>query len=332
MPNTNPKPVPYDPEMLLPLSVVAPPDAPAMTRETIGAVRAELARMAPSPEEAIGTLEIEWSEHVAPGPDGAPDLAITFLAPRGHAERIRAGGAPIAAVYNIHGGGMMVGNRQMDLPRLVALVAELGIAAATVDYRLAPEHPDPAPVEDCHAGLVWMAGSAAALGIDPDRLVIMGGSAGGGLSAGVALMARDRGSVKLSGQLLLCPMIDDTNSTLSSYQYLSGTTWTRQTNLLGWACLLGDRAGGADISPYAAPIRATDLSNLPPAFIEAGSAEMFRDENLAYADRIWATGGSAELHVWSGGFHGFDVFAPDSEIARAALASRSSWLRRILAL
>lgn len=330
MTTMNPKPVPLDPEMLAPLALLVPPDAPPMTRAMLAAIRAEMERGIPTVEAAVGDLPVEWSEHRAPGPDGGDDIPITILAPRGHGARVKAGGAPLPALYNIHGGGMMVGNRRMDVPRLAAMVVEHGVVAATVDYRLAPEHPDPAPVEDCHAGLVWFAGQARDLGIDPDRLIVMGGSAGGGLSAGVALLARDRNSVKLAGQLLLCPMIDDTNSTLSSHQFLAGTTWTRAANLLGWECLLGDRVGTDQVSPYAAPTRAADLSGLPPAFIEAGSAEMFRDENIAYANRIWAAGGSAELHVWSGGFHGFDVFAPESELARAALASRSSWIRRIL--
>ncbi|MFT4233233.1 MAG: alpha/beta hydrolase fold domain-containing protein, partial [Leucobacter sp.] len=199
--------------------------------------------------------------------------------------------------------------------------------------RLAPEHPAPAPVEDCYAGLVWVAEHASELGIDPDRIVVMGGSAGGGLSAGVALLARDRNGPSLAGQMLLCPMLDDTNSKPSSHQYDGFSPWPRHMSLLAWRALLGEGAGdpSAEIDVYSAPARAKDLSGLPPAFVEAGSAELFRDEDVEYAGRIWSTGGQAELHIWSGAFHGFDVFAPDHPITRAALATRSSWLRRILA-
>jgi len=203
------------------------------------------------------------------------------------------------------------------------------VVAATVEYRLAPEHPHPAPVEDCHAALVWFHGQAAALGVDPARLAVMGGSAGGGLSAGVALLARRRASVALAGQVLLCPMIDDRNVTPSSYGYPDGTTWTRPLNLLGWECLLADTD---PVPPEAAPAREGDLSGLPPAFIEVGSAEMFRDEDIDYARRLWWAGVDCELHVWSGGFHGFDVFAPDSALARAARDARRSWLRRTLSI
>lgn len=275
---------------------------------------------------------IELSEHCAPGADGGPPVPVTILSPRGHAERIAAGAKPVPGLLNIHGGGMMVGNRMMDTPRLAALVVELGVVAATVEYRLAPEHPHPAPVEDCHAALVWFAQQAAQLGVDPKRIVVMGGSAGGGLSAGVALIARDRNSVQLAGQLLLCPMIDDRNTTASSRQYLADTIWTRGNNELGWSCLLGAAKGTDTVSCYAAPARAEDVGNLPPAYIEAGSAEVFRDESVDYASRIWAAGGSAELHVWSGGFHGFDLFAADTQVARAAIAARLSWLKRTLDL
>ncbi len=332
MTNKNPKPVPYDPELLPILAIVAPADAPTLSRETLPAVRAGMLTSWPSMDSMIAGRPITATEYLVPGPLGAPEIAVTLLSPLGHAERIASGAPLVPGLLNIHGGGMMVGHRLMDIPRLADLVIELGVVAASVEYRLAPEHPHPAPVEDCHAALVWMANSALELGIDPSRIVVMGGSAGGGLSAGVALLARDKKSATLAGQLLLCPMIDDRNVTVSSRQYPSGNTWTRQVNELGWSSLLGAAAGTEAASPYAAPTRAASLANLPPAFIEAGSAEIFRDENVEYASRIWAEGGVAELHIWSGGFHGFDIYAPDSALAHAAIAARMSWLRRILQL
>lgn len=318
-----PTPVPFDPALLPVLAEVTQPDAPPLTPETIPGLRRAMAAQFPPAAEVAGDAPVDVEERTIPGPDGAPDLAVTILSPR---ERT----GPVPGLYNIHGGGMMLGCRDMDVPRLLALVLELGVVAVNVEYRLAPEHPHPAPVEDCYAGLVWTVAHAAELGIDPERVVVMGGSAGGGLSAGVALLARDRGGPALAGQLLLCPMIDDTGTTVASHQYRGLGTWTREANEAGWRSLLGDAVGTEAVSPYAAPARATDLSGLPPAFVEVGSAEPFRDEDVQYALRIWATGGQAELHVWSGACHGFDLYAPDWPASADALATRSSWLRRIL--
>ncbi|WP_340556174.1 alpha/beta hydrolase [Streptomyces sp. GSL17-111] len=321
-------PAPFDPALAAILDAMTRGEEADPPPATVEAVRAAAAGFPQPPvAEVIGARAVDAEERTVPGPDGAPDLAVTVLRPR-HRK------APVPGLFNIHGGGMISGTRHQDTPRLVDLVAELGVVAVGVEYRLAPEHPDPAPVEDCYAGLEWMARHAAELGVDHRRVVVMGGSAGGGLAAGVALMARDRGGPHLAGQLLLCPMLDDSNTTVSSHQYDGSGTWRREMNLLGWRALLGERAGDptAEVSPYAAPARARDLSGLPPAFIEAGSAELFRDEDVAYASRLWATGGQAELHIWQGAFHGFDVFAPDHDLTRAALATRLSWLRRVLGL
>ena len=165
----------------------------------------------------------------------------------------------------------------------------------------------------------------------PERLIVGGASAGGGLAAAVALLARDRGGPRLRGQLLLCPMLDDRNDTPSSHQMAGLGIWDRGANEVGWTALLGDARGGPDVSPYAAPARATDLSGLPPAFIDVGSAETFRDEDVAYATRIWQAGGDAELHVWPGGFHGFTGMVPDAALSKAAVAAQLTWLRRLLA-
>ncbi|MBB4967417.1 acetyl esterase/lipase [Saccharothrix violaceirubra] len=318
-------PVPFDPEIEAALAQIVQPDAPPFTPESIPAMRAGMAAMFPPAAEQVGDAPVDVVERTIPGPEGAPDLEITIISPRGLT-------GPVPGLYNIHGGGMMVGHRNMDVGRLLALVLELNVVAVNVEYRLAPEHPDPAPVEDCYAGLVWTAANAAELNIDPTRIVVMGGSAGGGLSAGVALLARDRQGPALAGQLLLCPMIDDTNTTIASKQYSGIGTWTRESNIAGWNSLLGDKVGTDEVSPYAAPTRAKDLSNLPPALIEVGSAEPFRDEDTEYATRIWATGGNAELHVWSGAFHGFDMYVPDWNVTKIALEVRTNWLRRVLGL
>jgi acetyl esterase/lipase len=160
--------------------------------------------------------------------------------------------------------------------------------------------------------------------------VLVGGSAGGGIAAALALLSRDRGGPSLAGQLLMCPMLDDRNDSPSVHQMAELPMWNRQANEVGWTALLGDDRGGADVSPYAAPARATDLSGLPPTYIDVGSADSFRSEDVDYANRIWLAGGVAELHVWPGGYHGFDAIVPTAGISKAAVASRANWLHRLL--
>ncbi|GAB3398859.1 alpha/beta hydrolase [Schumannella luteola] len=234
------------------------------------------------------------------------------------------------AILFIHGGGMVGGTRWGGIDEVVGWIRLFSAVAITVDYRLAPEHPDPTPVEDCFAALQWVVEHAAELGVDPARVVVAGASAGGGLAAGVALLARDRGGPAPAGQLLICPMLDDRGETTSAAQYASTGIWNARDNRFGWSALLGERRGGPDVSVYAAPARAGDLSDLAPAFIDCGSSEVFRDEDVAYASRIWADGGDAELHVWPGGFHGFDAVVPAAAISRHARDARCRWLARIL--
>ncbi|GAA1134237.1 alpha/beta hydrolase [Microbacterium natoriense] len=314
-------PVPFDPEVQAVLDELAKNPQPPLTRDTLP--RTDTDRMFPGPDAVIAGRAIVWEDRIIPGPAGAPDVEITVFRPRG------SEGEVLPGFVNIHGGGMIVGHRSWETARVVDIVEEHRVVAVNVEYRLAPEDPFPAGVEDCYAAFVWTHARADELGIDPARIIVGGGSAGGGLTAAVALMARDRGGPVMAGQLLLCPMIDNTNTTVASRQYDGIGTWQREMNLLAWSCVLGDElAFSADAPAYAAPSRAADLAGLPPAFIEVGEAEAFRDEDTEYALRIWATGGQAELHVWGGGAHGFDMYMPDAEITRAALSARSSWLRR----
>jgi acetyl esterase/lipase len=238
--------------------------------------------------------------------------------------------APGPGIYHTHGGGMIIGDRFTGIDVMLDWVDRFDAVCVSVEYRLAPEFTDPYPVEDCYAGLVWTAEHAVELGIDPDRLIIAGGSAGGGLAAGTTLLTRDRQGPSLLGQVLIYPMIDDRNDTISAQQIDGVGVWDRVSNDTGWTALLGDRRGTEDVSIYAAPARATDLSGLPPAFIDVGTAEVFRDEDVAYASTIWACGGVAELHVWPGGFHGFDLMAPHTALAQAMTAARTAWVQRLL--
>jgi acetyl esterase/lipase len=220
--------------------------------------------------------------------------------------------------------------RSIDV--VLPLIDLLDVVVVSIDYRLAPEHPDPAPVNDCYAGLVWTASHADDLGFDPSRMAVAGVSAGGGLAAGSVLLARDKGGPRLAAQVLMCPMIDDRNRTVSSRQIEGIGVWDRTSNATGWSALLGDRRGTNSVSVYAAPARSTDLSRLPPAYIDCGSTEVFRDEAVAYASAIWAAGGVADLHVWAGGFHSFDTLAPGASLSAAARNARVQFLRRTLGL
>ena len=318
-------PPPFDPELQPAIDAMAQIEGPAFTLEMIPAIR-----RAPSafPEPTIEDLRrggaFEVTERLVPGPAGAPDISLMICRPAGVE-------APVPCLYFIHGGGMMLGNNRGGGTQTALEHAEkLGAALISVEYRLAPETPHPGPVEDCYAGLTWAVEHAEELRIDPERLIVGGASAGGGLAAAVTLLARDRRGPKISGQLLLCPMLDDRNDTPSSYQMAGLGIWDHAANDVGWTALLGDARGGPDVSPYAAPARASDLSGLPPAFIDVGSAETFRDEDVAYANRIWQAGGDAELHVWPGGFHGFTGMVPDAAISKAATAAQLTWLRRLL--
>lgn len=159
-------------------------------------------------------------------------------------------------------------------------------------------------------------------------IIVVGASAGGGLAAATVLRARDLGGPTLAGQLLMCPMLDDRNDTVSAIQMTGVGIWDRSSNALGWRVLLGDECGGPNLSPYGAPARETDLSGLPPTFIDVGSAETFRVECVSYASRIWAAGGQAELHVRAGGFPGYSGVAPKSALSHDTQAARSAWVRR----
>lgn len=206
-----------------------------------------------------------------------------------------------------------------------------GAVVVSVGYRLAPQHPDPTPAEDCWAGLDWTVGHAAELGIDAGRIVLAGHSAGAGLAAGVALRARDEGAPALLGQMLMCPMLDDRERTPSSAALDEEGVWDRTSNRVGWTALLGERRGGTDVSPYTAPARAGDFAGLAPAYVDVGAVETFRDEAVEFAGRIWLDGGDAELHVWPGAYHCFEIVAPTAALTRRALAARAEWMARILA-
>lgn len=316
---TIPEKSPFDPELAAFLTATAGMLPLGMMHNDIAQLRA---RGEITLEMAIGDAAVTCTDHEIPGHGGATIL-VSVIAPR---DRSPAG----PGIYHMHGGGMVMGNRYIGGDVLARWAVEHGAVCVSVEYRLAPEHQAPTLVEDCYAGLVWMAENAAALGIDPDRIVVFGGSAGGGLAAGTALLARDRGGPGLLGQILQCPMIDDRSASASARQFEGQGVWDRQCNVTAWQAVLGESYGTDQVDPYSAPARMADLSNLPSTFIDVGSAETFRDEVVDYAQRIMAAGGLCELHVWPGAFHGFYTIMPEAAVSRVCTAARDAWLGRLL--
>jgi acetyl esterase/lipase len=318
-------PPPFDPELAAALDLIKDVVSPGLSPDEIEAVRQGpgIQMLADLDLTMDGFFEVE--DRTVPGPEDAPDLSLLICRPAAPAIA-----GPLPVLYHVHGGGMIIGNNRVGVDGPLSWAKKLGAVVVSVEYRLAPENPYPAPIEDVYAGLLWTADHAVEIGGDPERIVIAGSSAGGGLSAALALLTRDRKGPRPIGQMLLCPMLDDRNDTPSSHQMAGLGVWDRTANETGWTALLGELRGGPDVPAYAAPARAEDLSGLPPAFLDVGSAETFRDEVVAYASRLWQAGGVAELHVWPGGFHGFDGFAPQAALSQTAQAAQLNWLRRLL--
>ena len=312
---------PFDPELEAMLAVLGEQLPSSITPEMLPLLR-QASPVSVDPDQILADAGISRRDVTIPGYDG-DEIVVSVLQREG-----RTGTGP--GIFHTHGGGMIIGDRWVGLGQFLPWILRFDAVVVTVEYRLAPEFPDPYPVEDCYAGLVWTAEHADELGIDPDRLIIAGASAGGGLAAGTALLARDRQGPALAGQVLIYPMLDDRDATVSTVQIDGVGVWDRTSNITGWSALLGDRVGTDDVSIYAAPARATDLSGLPPSFIDCASAEVFRDEDVAYATALWHAGVQAELHVWPGGFHGFDLMAPHTAIAKAMTAARDEWIGRLL--
>jgi acetyl esterase/lipase len=288
-------------------------------------VLAQLRQLPAAPVDSLlAHRQVDRREISVPAKDGA-QIRLSVFSP---ANTDHTTAAP--CVYWIHGGGMVMGDRfsQIDIP--LEWFDEFGAVVVSVDYRLAPEATGTALVDDCYQGLLWTAEHSEELGIDPTRIIVAGASAGGGLAAGLTLLARDLGAPAIAAQVLICPMLDHRNTTTSSRQY-SGVpgVWTGEMNEFGWRAVLGDLTDG-EVSAYVSPARAEDLSGLPTTYIDTGSAEVFRDEDTDYATRIWAAGGQAELHVWAGGFHGFDALYPQANISATARRTRTDWLTRLL--
>jgi acetyl esterase/lipase len=309
-----------DPQVLDGLSrfasaeAVTPPVGDVATRRVNSAELFERLAQTRTP-----TPGIERTDYTATAHDGA-EIGLAWF----------AGASPSgAAVVYLHGGGMILPMLPVYDPAMRAYAAASGVSMLLVDYRVAPEHPHPTPVEDCYTGLVWLAEHCEELGIDPARIAVMGDSAGGGLAAGVALLARDRGGPALAQQILIYPMLDDRTVEPDPQLPPEYLVWNYDDNRTGWGALLGDAAGGSDVSPYAAPARATDLAGLPDTFIDVGDLDIFRNEDIDYARRLIDAGVPTELHVLPGCPHAFEAFAAEAAVSQRVIADR---LRRLTSL
>ena len=235
----------------------------------------------------------------------------------------------LPAILTIHGGGYVIGSYDMDSPLLDRWCPNLGVVGVSVEYRLAPETSYPGPLEDCYAALRWTHDNADELGIDRARIGLYGLSAGGGLAAGLALLARDRGEVPVAFVLLDCPMIDDRQRT-PSLNADGLYVWGAGSNEFGWRSYLGALSGSDDVPPYAAAARAADLAGLPPTCVVVGSIDGFRDEDIDYAQRLNQAGVACELHVIAGLPHAY-LLVPGAAAVQLAMHCMDDWLTRQLA-
>lgn len=289
------------------LRTISPGEVPALRAEFRSADVGEL----------IGDRPIEHEQFVVT----ASGMPVSVITPTDQ---------PISGyVFAVHGGGLMVGDRFTGLEFTFDWVLRLGLCIVTPEYRLAPESPYPQPLDDCAAALAWTLSFIGERGHSELPLILSGVSAGGALAASLALGMRDRSERPASGLLLQAPMLDHRNESVSAHQFVGTGQWDRESNTTGWGAYLGAIAP-EEVTAAMSPALATDLSGLPPTFIDVGSAELFRDEDVAFASALWAAGVDAQLVVWPGGVHGFDRVAPETALARAARTTRDEWLARII--
>lgn len=309
-----------DPQ-LAPLLELVPPLQ--LSSEALGALRAR-----PSMSPPAAPADVARTDHetrMIPARGDAPPVEVLLYRPRNVARML-------PCILHIHGGGYVVGDARANEAAHRRLSAALGCVIVSVNYRLAPETMFPGAVEDCYAALAWIIDQAQSLDIDAARVGVMGESAGGGLAAALALLARERGEHRLAFQHLIYPMIDDRTCVSSDpHPFVGEFVWTPDANRFGWASLLGQDPGGEDVSPFAAAARATDLSGLPPTYIATGALDLFLEENLDYARRLIRAGVPTELHVYPGAFHGFQ-WAAEADVARAAARDARDALARALAI
>jgi len=306
----------YDPELahIVPL---LPVESDWSDLDAARAQMAALVENMPAQRE-IGEDQVRCEDRVIPGPSDAPKLQVRIYTPVGDTE------ARPGVVY-IHGGGFCFGSVEFEHQGALAVALAANAVVVSVEYRLAPEHPFPAGIEDCYAALVWLASEAPRLGVDADRVAVMGQSAGGGLSAGLALMTRDRRGPKLCLQVLGIPELDHRLETPSMREFVDTPLWNRPNAIMSWRCYLGESPG--EVSPYASPSIAPDLAGLPPAYVSTMEFDPLRDEGIEYALRLLQAGVPVELHQYPGTFHG-SALIPGADVSRRAQAEMMDALAR----
>lgn len=318
---------PYDPE-LAPLVGAGAVDGHPLRAEDVWRLRALNAMWRPSEVDLSQGGAVCAEQRVVPGRREAPSIPVLILWPTA------AWTGPRPVVLACHGGGMVTGDAFSGSPGLARWVAQLGIVAISPDYRLSPENPYPAALDDAMTVLAWLHDQAGPLGIDPARLGVFGISAGACLAAAASLRARDEGVPGPAFQILQDAMLDDRAHRPSAYEHPEGGAWDRASNTTAWHAYLGEAAGGAEVSVYAAPGRAADdhelLAGLPPTYLDVGSADLFRDDVMAYGSALLQAGVPTELHVWPGGWHGFAEMAADTRLGRLANETRTSYLARAI--
>ncbi|MHA3791117.1 alpha/beta hydrolase [Sphingomonas sp. YL-JM2C] len=308
-----------DPEYLPIVKMV-----PIIDLEDVAAARAALKAVFEAAGASPRDPLVVSADHHVPGWDGAPDVLVRTFRPAD-----ATGDLP--ALLWIQGGGYVLGAADLDDALCGQLAIEQQCLVASVAYRRAPEAPFPAASDDCYAAARWLFAKVGELDIDASRIAVGGASAGGGAAAALALRARDGGDFAFVHQLLIYPMIDDRNDSDSARRITDPELWSHKNNMLAWKAYLGDAHGSDDVSPYAAPSRATDLGGLPPAAIFVGELDVFLDESIDYARRLIAAGVSAELHLYPAVHHGFDVHKVDAATSRRFIADRSHALSRAFA-
>ena len=269
----------------------------------------------------IDTLEIE--DRRVPGHLDDPDVPVRVYRPKAPRN------PPVPGVLHIHGGGFMIGSVEAEHAGAALMAVDSGAVVVSVDYRLAPEHPYPAGLHDCYAALTFLHAEAGGLGVDPARVAVVGASAGGGLSAATALLARDLGGPPLCFQMLQIPELDDRLDTPSMQAFVDSPVWNRPLAVISWQAYLGKLSGARDVPVYAAPARASDLSGLPPAYISTAENDPLRDEGIIYAMRLLQAGVSVELHQFPGTFHG-SAMVTTAAVSRRAARETAVVLRKAL--
>ena len=311
-----------DPELVEPLKGLMEALGGGFDLSDIPATRALVKGMSEAVNaEAPPTPGIDSEDLLVPSQEPGVEVPIRVY-------RSTDADGPLPVLLWMHPGGYVIGSIAMNELFVRQLAKDLDCAVVSVDYRLAPEHPYPAALEDCYGVLTWLGSIAQELGFNPKRIAVGGASAGGGLAAGLSLLARDRGGVIPSFQLLIYPAIDDSNIEPASESVPENLFWSRENTRIGWRAYLSGEEASTDIPEYAAPIRATNLAGLPDAFIAVGTADMFLAENIDYAERLSAAGSRVELRVYPGAFHAFEAFAPMARVAQSCAADRNEALRR----